>query len=109
MSRAPRGPPPPPPRSFPPHAPSSPLPRAPLGTVPHTQKGVSTWHFPGGGGGVARPGAAWYYNWAGAPSGISAPAGVSFVPLIWGSGGGPTANLDQVRREGNVLLSFNEP
>jgi Glycosyl hydrolase catalytic core len=54
-------------------------------------------------------GASWYYNWAASPSGITAPAGVSFVPMIWGSGSVTTANLNQVRQEGHVLLGFNEP
>jgi hypothetical protein len=77
--------------------------------VTTAQKGVSTWNFSGVSQALGMSGASWYYNWAATPSGIAAPAGVSFVPMIWGSGSVTTANLNQVRQEGHILLGFNEP
>jgi hypothetical protein len=76
--------------------------------VTTSQKGVSTWSFTGVDEALARSGASWFYNWAATPSGITAP-GVSYVPMIWGAADVTTANLAEVRREGGVLLGFNEP
>ena len=76
--------------------------------VTTSQKGVSTWSFTGVDEALAKSGASWFYNWAATPSGITAP-GVSYVPMIWGPASVTTANLDEVRREGSILLGFNEP
>jgi hypothetical protein len=92
-------PPRPTPRSTPTPAPA---------VVTTSQKGVSTWSFTGVDEALAKSGASWFYNWAAAPAGITAP-GVSYVPMIWGPASVTTANLDEVRREGSMLLGFNEP
>jgi hypothetical protein len=73
------------------------------------KKGVSAWAFSGVRPALAKSGASWFYTWATSPDGIRAPAGVSFVPMIWGAGAVTPAALAQVRREGHVLLGFNEP
>ena len=73
------------------------------------RKGVSAWSFTGAQQALAESGASWYYNWATAPDGIAAPAGVSYVPMIWGAADVTAANLSEVSQEGNVLLGFNEP
>ena len=57
---------------------------------------------------LAESGASWYYDWAATPNGITAPAGVGFVPMIWGASGVTTATLHK-SNEGRVLLGFNEP
>jgi len=80
----------------------------PPAVVTTAQKGVSTWSFTGVDQALADSGASWYYNWGASPSGIAAP-GVTFVPMIWGAASVTTATLDEVRRDGNVLLGFNEP
>jgi hypothetical protein len=80
----------------------------PPAVVTTAQKGVSTWSFAGADQALAESGASWYYNWGASPSGITAP-GVSFVPMIWGAANVTTATLDEVRRDGSVLLGFNEP
>ncbi len=72
-------------------------------------KGVSAWVFNGVDRALKKSGAYWYYTWATDHSGIVSPHGVHFVPMIWGAGSVTTANLQEVRREGHYLLSFNEP
>jgi RNA polymerase sigma factor (sigma-70 family) len=77
--------------------------------VTTAQKGVSTWSVPDVEEALAESGASWYYDWAATPSGIAAPSGVGFVPMIWGAADVTSATLSEVRQEGNTLLGFNEP
>jgi RNA polymerase sigma factor (sigma-70 family) len=86
----------------------SPSTSAPV-TVTSQRKGVATWDAAGVSPELAASGASWYYDWAATPSGITAPASTSFVPMIWGSADVTSAVLDQVKSEGSVLLGFNEP
>jgi RNA polymerase sigma factor (sigma-70 family) len=86
----------------------TPKPPAPV-TVSSERKGVSTWSFAGAGQALAESGASWYYNWGATPNGITAPASVSYVPMIWGAANVTSATLSQVSQEGHVLLGFNEP
>jgi len=81
----------------------------PPATVTSERKGVSTWNFTGEQQALAESGASWYYNWAATPNGVTAPANVSFVPMIWGAANVNSATLSQVSQEGHVLLGFNEP
>ncbi len=78
-------------------------------TATSQRKGVSTWNFSGVQQALADSGASWYYNWGATPNGITGPAGVSYVPMIWGAASVTDANLAQVSDEGHVLLGFNEP
>ena len=78
-------------------------------TVTSQRKGVATWNATGVSQDLAASGASWYYNWGATPNGITAPASVGFVPMIWGPSDVTTATLDQVKGEGDVLLGFNEP
>jgi RNA polymerase sigma factor (sigma-70 family) len=78
-------------------------------TVTSQRKGVSTWSFTGVQQALADSGASWYYNWGTTPGGITAPASVSYVPMIWGAANVTSATLAQVKQEGNTLLGFNEP
>jgi len=73
------------------------------------RKGVSAVNFSGVTRALTQSGASWYYNWATTPNGIAAPANVSYVPMIWGAADVTTANLDEVSKEGDILLGFNEP
>lgn len=73
------------------------------------KKGVGTWSFAGEQQAMASVGATWFYTWSTSSSGNTVPAGVAFVPMIWGSTSVTTANLAQVKTEGSVLLGFNEP
>jgi len=73
------------------------------------KKGVSAWSFPGVDTALAESGAGWYYTWSTQHPGIDAPAGVGFVPMIWGSGSVTATALAQARAEGPYLLGFNEP
>ena len=86
----------------------SPSKAAPV-TVTSQRKGVATWDATGVGQDLAASGASWYYDWGATPSGITAPASTSFVPMIWGASDVTAATLDQVKSEGDVLLCFNEP
>jgi RNA polymerase sigma factor (sigma-70 family) len=83
-------------------------PPAPV-TVTSERKGVSTWSFTGAGQALAESGASWYYNWGATPNGVTTPASVSYVPMIWGAANVTSATLSQVSQEGHVLLGFNEP
>jgi RNA polymerase sigma factor (sigma-70 family) len=78
-------------------------------TVSSQRKGVSTWNFTGARQALAESGASWYYNWGATPNGITAPPGVSYVPMMWGAASVTSAALSGVSHEGNVLLGFNEP
>ena len=78
-------------------------------TVASGRKGVSARRFPGVTQALAESGASWYYTWGATPFGIVAPAHVSFVPMIWSAADVNAATLDEVRREGHILLGFNEP
>jgi putative glycosyl hydrolase len=88
---------------------SAPASTPPAVTLTSQRKGVSTWNFTGVQQALAESGASWYYNWGSAPNGITAPSGVSYVPMIWGAASVTDATLAQVRGEGKILLSFNEP
>ena len=51
-------------------------------------------------------GVSWTYNWHPAPS-SAMPAGVEFVPMIWGKRDIP--EIEAVEKKDGVLLGFNEP
>jgi RNA polymerase sigma factor (sigma-70 family) len=95
------------PKKRPPKKPPAPAP-TPV-TVSSQRKGVSAWNVAGVSQALTESGASWYYNWGATPNGITTPAGVSFVPMIWGASNVTTATLDEVKSEGSVLLGFNEP
>jgi hypothetical protein len=74
-----------------------------------SRKGVSANNFDGATGALADVGASWFYTWASDTQGISAPAGVEFVPMIWGAGSVNPDQLNQAKSLGSTLLGFNEP
>ncbi|GGV27518.1 hypothetical protein GCM10010495_49630 [Kitasatospora herbaricolor] len=74
------------------------------------KKGVSTWAFDGVGTALTGSGASWYYTWGPDHPGIAAPAGVDFVPMIWGSAAVGNGSLAKATQQGSsTLLGFNEP
>jgi hypothetical protein len=73
------------------------------------KKGVSVWKFTGLKAALADVGAGWYYNWAPNNNDVPGPAGVEFVPMIWGKANVTDATLAQAKKEGDELLGFNEP
>ena len=66
-------------------------------TVTSQRKGVSTWNVAGVSQALAESGASWYCDWGATPDGIANPAGVSFVPMIWGASDVTAATLDEVK------------
>jgi RNA polymerase sigma factor (sigma-70 family) len=100
------------PSASPAHAPAAappsptPSPAAPAATT--AKKGVGAWAFGGATQALAESGASWYYTWSPTP-GVAGPAGVGFVPMIWGSANVTASTLSQVKQEGPILLGFNEP
>jgi RNA polymerase sigma factor (sigma-70 family) len=72
-------------------------------------KGVATWKTGGVSPALRASSACWYYDWGADSTGITAPRGVEFVPMIWGAGSVTTATLAQVKARGRTLLGFNEP
>jgi RNA polymerase sigma factor (sigma-70 family) len=73
------------------------------------KKGVSVWKFAGMKAALSDVGADWYYNWAPNNNDVPGPAGVEFVPMIWGKANVTDATLAQAKSEGDELLGFNEP
>jgi hypothetical protein len=73
------------------------------------KKGVAAWAFPGVRSALAKSGVSWYYTWSVTHPGITTPRGVAFVPMIWGPRSVTARQLRIARREGHVLLGFNEP
>ena len=99
--------------SVPPSAKPSPTRKKTKAPVPATatsaKKGVGTWQFDGIKGALDDVGAGWYYNWSADNDSMPAPADVEFVPMIWGKDNVTSATLARAKREGDVLLGFNEP
>jgi hypothetical protein len=73
------------------------------------KKGVSAANVAGVTQALGHVGASWYYTWASNPQGIAAPAGVEFVPMIWGPGSVTQQQLNEAKQYGTTLLGFNEP
>ncbi|MBG0569075.1 sigma-70 family RNA polymerase sigma factor [Actinoplanes aureus] len=73
------------------------------------KKGVGVWKCAGAKGALKDVGAGWYYSWAPSDDEVPGPAGVEFVPMIWGKANVTDATLKQAKAEGDVLLGFNEP
>jgi RNA polymerase sigma factor (sigma-70 family) len=74
-----------------------------------SRKGVSTWDFDGVTSALGNVGASWYYDWSNTRSNITSPAGVEFVPMMWGSASVTASALAQAEQQGTTLLGFNEP
>ena len=80
-----------------------------VASAANAKKGVGTWAFRSTGVALKKAGVSWYYTWNTNHRGIRTPRGVAFVPMIWGPGSVTRKKLRQVRKEGHVLLGFNEP
>ena len=78
-------------------------------TTTSKKKGVGVWKFSGSSAALHNVGAGWYYDWAPNNNDVPGPADVEFVPMIWGKANVTDATLAQAKREGKVLLGFNEP
>jgi hypothetical protein len=74
-----------------------------------SKKGASLWKSDGMRAALADSGVSWFYTWSTEPAGVKAPSGVDFVPMIWGEKSVTTDGLNQAKRNGDVLLGFNEP
>jgi hypothetical protein len=79
------------------------------GPIRTVKKGVSAWNFSAVTAALGDVGASWYYTWAAQRGNVSGPAGVEFVPMIWGAGSVTPATLNQAKSQGSTLLGFNEP
>ncbi|MCA2214833.1 sigma-70 family RNA polymerase sigma factor [Jidongwangia harbinensis] len=73
------------------------------------KKGVGVWQFAGVKAALDDVGAGWYYNWSPADDDMPGPSGVEFVPMVWGADNAVDGTLAKAKREGEVLLGFNEP
>ncbi|MEV6736426.1 glycoside hydrolase family protein [Streptomyces sp. NPDC051104] len=73
------------------------------------KRGVSAWNFTGVTQDLADSKVGWFYTWSSGRQQITAPAGVEFVPMIWGPGSVTDAELNQAKQQGSTLLAFNEP
>jgi hypothetical protein len=73
------------------------------------KKGISMCcSFAGGSQAVQDVRASWFYNWSPEPAGVSAP-NVEFVPMIWGRDSVTPGTIAKAKKQGQVLLGFNEP
>ncbi|MEU4688406.1 sigma-70 family RNA polymerase sigma factor [Actinoplanes sp. NPDC023714] len=78
--------------------------------VASAKKGAAVWKFTGAKAAIKDVGASWYYDWAPSDDDVPGPAGVEFVPMIWGAANVTDATLKQAKSEGDDwLLGFNEP
>ncbi len=82
---------------------------APARPVVSARKGVTAKSFDGGDQALVASGAGWYYTWSTAHAGLTTPAGVRFIPTIWGAGSVTSEALAEARSNGPDLLTFNEP
>jgi len=82
---------------------------SPSDTVSSVKKGAATWNQDGLTAELKDSGVGWFYNWAPDPQQIQAPAGLDFVPMVWGAGAVTAGNLATAKKNGNTLLAFNEP
>ncbi|WP_329529496.1 glycosyl hydrolase [Streptomyces sp. NBC_01462] len=73
------------------------------------RKGVSLNPVDGASEALADSGVSWYFNWASSNGSVTKPAGVEYVPMMWGPGSVTDEELGNARREGTELLGFNEP
>ncbi|MEV6301543.1 sigma-70 family RNA polymerase sigma factor [Actinoplanes sp. NPDC051861] len=88
--------------------PSAPAPPPPA--EKSAKKGAAVWKFAGSKGALKDVGASWYYSWSPNDNEVPGPAGVEFVPMIWGAQNVTDATLKEAKAEGDgVLLGFNEP
>ncbi len=51
----------------------------------------------------------WYYNWSTEAFNNSIDAGVSHIPMMWGSGDDNKEAMDTFNSSSNYILGFNEP
>lgn len=70
---------------------------------------MGAWTFTGVNRALVDSGVSWYYTWSYNTAGITTPAGVQFVPMIWGAADVNAAALNQAKQAGSTLLGFNEP
>ncbi|MFE4583556.1 glycoside hydrolase family protein [Streptomyces chartreusis] len=73
------------------------------------KKGVSAWKFDGVTRALSNSRVGWFYTWSSGRSGIKAPAGVEFVPMMHDAGSVTAAELHRAKKQGRILLGFNEP
>ncbi|MGC2639208.1 MAG: glycosyl hydrolase [Acidobacteriaceae bacterium] len=74
------------------------------------KKGVGEYDQPHGAATLAQLGVAWYYDWKPRPDVAHAPAGVQFIPMIWGEQNLNPADLKAAKDAGaGIVLGFNEP
>lgn len=74
-----------------------------------SRKGVGTWAFDGVKASLQDVGATWFYNWDVNHDSVPAPAGVEYVPMIWGAKSVTPDTMAQAKKQGTELLGFNEP
>ncbi|GAA0947969.1 glycoside hydrolase family protein [Actinocorallia libanotica] len=71
-------------------------------------KGVATWAFPKSKASIKNSRACWFYSWGPDRSGIAAPKGAEFVPMIHRAA--TIGDVAKVKGRGHrYLLGFNEP
>ena len=79
------------------------------GALVSPKKGVGAWDFPHVDRAIAEINVSWFYTWQPHPMRITKPDGMEFVPMIWGKTFVEPKQLELAKKNGSVLLGFNEP
>ena len=77
--------------------------------VDSPKKGVGAWYFPHVDKAIAEINVSWFYTWEPHTRQITQPDRVEFVPMIWGETFVEPEQLELAKKNGSVLLGFNEP
>ncbi len=80
------------------------------GRAASPMKGVGEYSQPHGARVLRGLKVSWYYDWRPRPDISGAPAGVAFIPMIWGRQNLNAADLAAAKASGaGIVLGFNEP
>ena len=72
------------------------------------KKGIGLWEGKGVGTGLKNLEVTWFYNWSVTPPATVHSRG-EFVPMVWGEKSVNANDLEKAKKNGRVLLGFNEP
>ncbi|MFI6347454.1 glycosyl hydrolase [Streptomyces sp. NPDC050560] len=77
--------------------------------MPPTRKGISLNAVDGATQALDNSGSIWFYNYSSTKGSFQVPKGTEYVPMVWGPGSVTDKELGRAKKEGKVLLGFNEP
>ncbi|HEX4007244.1 MAG TPA: glycosyl hydrolase [Acidobacteriaceae bacterium] len=82
----------------------------PASTATSAKKGIGEWGQPHATPTLVDARVAWYYDWQPRSDIRNPPAGIQFIPMIWGGKNlNPRDEADAQKTGAGILLTFNEP